>query len=38
MKYHALGEDGMARVGESLNNGDIYINKHTPVFPESYNV
>lgn len=34
-KYHALDEDGMARIGESLSNGDIYVNKHTPVLGES---
>ena len=30
-KFHALDETGIARVGESLNNGDIYINKYSPV-------
>lgn len=35
-KYHALDDDGMARVGEKLSNGDIYINKHTPILPEVF--
>ena len=29
-KFHALGPDGLARIGEKLNNGDIYINKYRP--------
>ena len=29
-KFHALGEDGLARVGEKLQDGDIYINKYRP--------
>ena len=29
-KFHALGEDGLARVGEKLSTGDIYINKYRP--------
>ena len=31
-KFHALDEDGMASIGESLANGDVYINKYSPVF------
>ena len=34
-KFHALDEDGMARVGESLGNGDVFINKYTPVINET---
>ena len=30
-KYHALDESGLARVGELLSNGDVYINKYAPV-------
>ena len=30
-KYHALDETGIARVGESLASGDVYINKYSPV-------
>ena len=29
-KYHALDADGMARISEQLNDGDVFINKHTP--------
>ena len=29
-KFHALGEDGLARVGEKLSTGDIYITKYRP--------
>jgi DNA-directed RNA polymerase III subunit RPC2 len=29
-KYHALDETGIARVGESLASGDVYINKYSP--------
>ena len=29
-KFHALGPDGLARIGEKLNNGDVYINKYRP--------
>ena len=29
-KYHALDSDGMARISEQLNDGDVFINKHTP--------
>ena len=29
-KFHALDEDGMVRIGEQLNNGDVYLNKHVP--------
>lgn len=29
-KFHALGPDGLACVGEKLSNGDIYINKYRP--------
>lgn len=31
-RFHALDVDGIARVGESLNDGDVYINKHVPDF------
>lgn len=34
-KFHALDEDGMARIGESLNSGDIFINKQTPVMTDN---
>lgn len=34
-KFHALDEDGMARVGEALSNGDIYINRYAPVISEN---
>lgn len=34
-KFHALDEDGMARVGESLANGDVFINKYAPVINEA---
>lgn len=29
-KYHALDKDGMARVGEKLEDGDVFLNKHVP--------
>ncbi len=29
-RYHALDETGTPRVGESLSNGDIIINKYSP--------
>jgi DNA-directed RNA polymerase III subunit RPC2 len=29
-KFHAIDESGIARVGESLNNGDVFINKLVP--------
>ena len=29
-KFHALDQDGIARIGEKLNDGDIYINKYRP--------
>jgi DNA-directed RNA polymerase III subunit RPC2 len=29
-RYHALDKDGMARIGEKLNDGDVFINKHVP--------
>jgi len=34
-KYHALDVDGMARIGESLSNGDVFVNKYVPVINES---
>lgn len=34
-RFHALDEDGMARVGEELANGDVFINKYVPVINES---
>lgn len=30
-KYHALDEDGLGKIGHSLLNGDIFINKKVPV-------
>jgi len=30
-KFHALDETGIAGVGEALSNGDVYINKYSPV-------
>lgn len=29
-KYHALDQDGLARIGETLNDGDVFINKYRP--------
>ncbi len=29
-KFHALDHDGLARVGEKLSDGDIFINKYRP--------
>ena len=29
-RYHALDKDGLARVGEKLDDGDTYINKCVP--------
>jgi len=29
-KFHALDSDGLARVGEQLHDGDIFINKYRP--------
>jgi DNA-directed RNA polymerase beta subunit len=29
-RYHALDETGTPRIGESLSNGDIIINKYSP--------
>ena len=29
-KFHALDQSGIARVGESLQPGDVFINKHVP--------
>ena len=29
-KFHALDQDGLARVGEKLSDGDVYINKYRP--------
>ena len=34
-KHHALDCDGMARIGEALSNGDVFINKYVPVISES---
>jgi DNA-directed RNA polymerase beta subunit len=34
-RFHALDHDGMARVGECLNAGDVYVNKYVPVINES---
>ena len=31
-KFHAVGQDGLARVGEQLSDGDIFICKHRPDF------
>lgn len=30
-KYKCLDEDGLAKVGASLQSGDIYVNKKVPV-------
>jgi DNA-directed RNA polymerase beta subunit len=30
-KYKCLDEDGLAKVGASIQSGDIYINKKVPV-------
>ena len=30
-KYKCLDEDGLGKVGHSIQNGDIYINKKVPV-------
>jgi DNA-directed RNA polymerase beta subunit len=29
-KYHALDKDGLARVGEALNDGDAFVYKGVP--------
>lgn len=29
-KFHALSSDGITRVGEQLNSGDVFVNKHVP--------
>lgn len=29
-RFHALDQDGIARVGEKLSDGDIYVNKYRP--------
>lgn len=34
-KFHALDENGTARVGELLQNGDVFANKCTPVIEDS---
>jgi len=34
-KYHALDVDGMARIGESLSNGDVFVHKYVHVINES---
>jgi len=33
-KYHAIGEDGLADVGQKLDNGDAMWNKYLPVLQE----
>jgi DNA-directed RNA polymerase beta subunit len=30
-KYQCLDEDGLAKVGYSINSGDIFVNKKVPV-------
>lgn len=30
-KYKCLDEDGLAKVGVSIQNGDLYMNKKVPV-------
>jgi DNA-directed RNA polymerase beta subunit len=30
-KYKCLDEDGLAKVGASIQSGDIYVNKKVPV-------
>lgn len=33
-KYKNIEEDGLPRVGQKVNNGEIYINKKTPVITQ----
>lgn len=30
-RLHAIDSDGLARIGSRLTNGDVYINKYTPI-------
>lgn len=34
-RFHALDEEGTARIGESLASGDVFINKYAPVINEN---
>lgn len=34
-KYHALGPDGLANVGQKLSDGDIYVNRVVPEIQRS---
>ena len=29
-KFHALDRDGLARIGEKLSDGDVFIHKYVP--------
>lgn len=34
-RFHALDQDGMAKIGSKLSKGDIWLNKYTPIESES---
>jgi len=34
-RYHALDQDGMAKIGSKLSKGDIWLNKYSPIESES---
>lgn len=33
-RFEALGDDGLADIGKKMFNGDVWVNKHTPVISE----
>lgn len=35
-RHHALDRSGISRVGEMINNGDVYVNKEIPNVPSQY--
>jgi DNA-directed RNA polymerase III subunit RPC2 len=35
-KHHALDKSGIARIGETMSNGDVYVNKEIPNVPSNY--
>lgn len=34
-RHRALDKDGIARVGEKISNGDVYVNKESPTVTET---
>lgn len=37
-KYHALGQDGIADIGEKIASGDIFVNKQSPIIKDPNSV